>query len=282
MYLVHMTLYIWIDFNEKKHSKRSRKNRSTNNMSQAELTALQAILTLIRAVATHDDIARIALSKHSNWPPLHNLLGLVSCSIDRSLKTDLLLTLAAFGKSKETALELWENLESSQIITTIQSTNALSTVTNDIESEIDQTKSSNAAYPLTQAILELLYTLSTTIVPRNLGGGSRKPGIKPYFNFIVDVIFLKYDRYGIKQFYYVFHRYFINTLHILLHIYRIYNAQKWTVAEKCLKIFDFFIKIYEIDSTDFARMGQNEDEYAQPGFYVLLKMNTNETSEFLK
>lgn len=68
----------------------------------------------------------------------------------------------------------------------------------------------------------------------------------------------------------------------LLYIYRIHNniAQKWIVAEKCLKIFDFLVKTYEIDPTDF--MEQNKDEYAPPGFYILLKMNTNETSEFLK
>lgn len=162
------------------------------NISPQELAGLQAVLAVIRAVATHDDVARIALCEHPSWAPLHMLLGLVSCSIDISLKTDLLLTLAALGKSKETALQLWHNLEASQIITTVQTTNTFSTVPRGIESEIDKTESRNETYPLTQAILELLYTLCSTMMPRQLGAGPRKPGIHPYFNFILESIFLKF------------------------------------------------------------------------------------------
>lgn len=165
-------------------------------MSQTELTSLKAMLAVIRAVAAHEDTARILFSKYLN---LQHFLGLVSSSIDRSLKTDLLLTLVTCIKSEETALELWENLEASQIITTMRSTSAITTITCDIKNEIDQAKS-DEQYALTQAVLELLHTLFTTTMPRNLGDGFRKRGVKPYFNFIVDVIFLKYDRYGIKRF----------------------------------------------------------------------------------
>lgn len=164
------------------------------NINPQELAGLQAVLSVIRAVATHDEVARIALCEHPSWAPLHVLLGLVGCSIDISLKTDLLLTLAALGKSKETAMQLWINLEASQIITTIPSTQAFSR--RGIESEIDKTESRNETYTLTQAVLELLYTLSSTIVPRNLGAGPRKPGIIPYYEFILQSIFLKfYNRY---------------------------------------------------------------------------------------
>lgn len=170
------------------------RSRALNrNISPQELAGLQAVLAVIRAVATHDDVARIALCEHPSWAPLHILLGLVSCSIDISLKTDLLLTLAALSKSKETALQLWVNLEASQIITTIPYNTELPS---SIESEIDKTESRNETYPLTQAILELMYTLSSTIMPRNLGAGPRKSGIHPYFNFVLESIFLIfYNRY---------------------------------------------------------------------------------------
>lgn len=67
-------------------------------------------------------------------------------------------------------------------------------------------------------------------------------------------------------------------------IYRVYKdeSEKWIVAEKCLKMFDFFVKTYEINSADFSAMGQNKDEYPPPGFYIMLEMNTNEKSELLK
>lgn len=169
------------------------RNRALNrNISPQELAGLQAVLAVIKAVATHDEVARIALCEHPTWAPLHILLGLVSCSIDISLKTDLLLTLAALAKSKETAMQLWINLEATQIITTVPTTQAYSTVARGIESEIDKTESRNETYPLTQAILDLLYTLSSTIMPRHLGSGPRKPGIIPYFNFILESIFMKF------------------------------------------------------------------------------------------
>lgn len=224
-----------------------------------ELAGLQAVLAVIRAVATHDEVARIALCEHPSWAPLHILLGLVGCSIDVSLKTDLLLTLAALGKSKETAMQLWLNLEASQIITTVQTTQTFTTVARGIESEIEKTESRNETYPLTQAILELLHTLSCTISPRNLGAGQRKPGIIPYFNFVLESIFLKFSN----------------------RIYKDEN-EKWTIAEKCLKTFDFFVRTYEISPADFPVSGQNQDEYAPPGFYIMLEMNINEKSSFLK
>lgn len=169
------------------------RNRVLNrNINPQEIAGLQAVLSVIRAVATHDEIARIALCEHPSWAPLTILLGLVSCSIVIPLKTDLLLTLAALSKSKETAMQLWINLEASQIISTIQSTNAFRTVARGIESEIDKTESRNETYPLTQAMLELLYTLSSTVLPRNLGAGSRKPGLVPYYNFVLESIFLKF------------------------------------------------------------------------------------------
>lgn len=67
-------------------------------------------------------------------------------------------------------------------------------------------------------------------------------------------------------------------------IYRIYNdeSEKWIVAEKCLKMFDFFVKRYEINPADFLDMGKDTDEYPQPGFYIMLEMNKSEMSEFLK
>lgn len=169
------------------------RNRALNrNINPQEIEGLQAVLGVIRGVAIQDDVARIALCEHPSWNPLQILLGLVSCSIQLSLKTELLLTLAALGKSKETALQLWINLEASQIITTVPTTNAFS-VSRGIESEIDKTESRNETYPLTHAVLDFLYTLSTTVLPRSLGAGPRRAGIYPYYQFVIDTIFLKFN-----------------------------------------------------------------------------------------
>lgn len=52
--------------------------------------------------------------------------GLLSCSITLALKADILTTLTAFAKSKETAALLWNNLEVSQIISTMPTTKVYS------------------------------------------------------------------------------------------------------------------------------------------------------------
>lgn len=97
---------------------------TTRLISPQEMAGLQAVLSVIRAVAGHDEFARIALCDHPNWQPLVVLLGLVGCSVPIPLKTELLLTLSALAKSKQTALQLWQNLETSQIIQTIPNTSA--------------------------------------------------------------------------------------------------------------------------------------------------------------
>lgn len=94
----------------------------SRNINPQEIAGLQAVLQVIRAVASHDGVARIALCEHPSWAPLHVLLGLISCSIIVPLKADLVLTLAALGKSVETAVQLWNTLEASQIISTIPTT----------------------------------------------------------------------------------------------------------------------------------------------------------------
>jgi nuclear pore complex protein Nup205 len=99
------------------------RNRGQCRINPQEIVGLQAVLLVTRTVATYDDVARVALCEHPSWSPLQVLLGLVSCAVSISLKAELIRTLAALGKSKETSLQLWNNLESSQIITTIPTTN---------------------------------------------------------------------------------------------------------------------------------------------------------------
>ncbi|XP_055844433.1 nuclear pore complex protein Nup205 [Episyrphus balteatus] len=218
-------------------------NRSINPQ---EIEGLNAVLCVIRSVATYDEMARVALCEHPNWAPLHVLLGLLSCSVPINLKADILLTLAALGKSKDTAIQLWNNLEASQIIATIPTTNTY--VVCGLEVEIEQNESRNETYPLSQAALELFYTLSSTAVPRNLGGGPRKPGLDPYLTFVIDAVLLKFYNRNYKN-----------------------PAEKWEVGEKCLRLLHYFLKSYEISPADFA---DNREENAPPGYHIMLQLHT--------
>ncbi|KAG8299876.1 hypothetical protein J6590_090527 [Homalodisca vitripennis] len=89
-----------------------------------EIQGLQSVLALVRTVAEHDQMSRLALCENAAWAPLSLLLGLVTCSIQINLKAEMLLTLAALAKSPATAATLWHNLEASQILATVPSTSS--------------------------------------------------------------------------------------------------------------------------------------------------------------
>ncbi|GAB0093387.1 Nuclear pore complex protein Nup205 [Sergentomyia squamirostris] len=224
------------------------RNRAlSRNISPQELMGLQAVLELVRAVARNDEMARIAICEQITWSPLQIMIGLVGCSIIIPLKADLMRTLAALGQSRETALQLWNCLEVSQIIHTIPSTTQFHN--QGIEMEIEQNECRNEVYPLTQTILELLYTLTKTAIPKNLGAGSRKPGLDPYFTFVVDKVFLRFFNRNYKE-----------------------PSELWEIAERCLKILDLFLENYDVNPGDFNQ--ENKMENPHPGFHMMVQMNT--------
>lgn len=183
------------------------------------------------------------------------MLGLISCSIIVPLKANLVLTLAALGKSSETAIQLWNLLETSQVICTVPTTSNFGS--RGIESELEEIESRNETYPLTLAMLELLYTLSSVIVPKSLGAGPRKPGLDPYVTFIIDTVFLKFYNRNYKD-----------------------PQEKWEVAEKCLQLCDIFMRMYEVSPRDFPVNNVTKEENPAPGFHIMLQLHTK--SEFLR
>ncbi|XP_055585632.1 nuclear pore complex protein Nup205-like [Uranotaenia lowii] len=232
------------------------RNRAlSRNINPQEIAGLQAVLQVIRAVANHDEVARVALCEHPNWAPLHVLIGLISCSVVIPLKAELVQTLAALGKSKETALQLWNNLEASQIITTIPTTSSFGN--RGIESELEEIESRNETYPLTLGMLDLLYTLCETGIPKGLGAGPRKPGLDPYITFIIDAVFLRFYNRNYKN-----------------------PAEKWQIAEKSLKLLHAFVKTYTPVAADFPSPNTHREENSPPGFHILLQVNTK--SDFLR
>lgn len=112
-------------------------------------------------------------------------------------------------------------------------------------------------YPLTQAVLDLLYSLVSTAVPKNLGAGPRKPGLDPYVTFIVKTIFLRFYHRNYKD-----------------------PAEKWVIAEKSLKIIEYFIRTYDPNPIDFPSNGVLQDENSPPGYHIMLQINTE--SEMLR
>ena len=216
---------------------------------------MQAVLHVIKTVATHDEVARIALCEQPNYSPIPIMLGLISCSVIITLKANLVLTLAALGRSSETAIQIWNSLETSQIICTVPSVSNFGN--RGIESELEEIESRNETYPLTKAVLELLHTISSVIIPKNLGAGTRKTGLDPYIIFIIETVFLKFYNRNFKD-----------------------PQEKWEVAEKCLQICEMFMRMYDPAPSDFPITHGTNEENPPPGFHITLQLHTK--SEFLR
>ncbi|KAL5274824.1 NUP205 family protein [Megaselia abdita] len=230
------------------------RNKSLNRViNPIEVEGLAAVLSIIKVVARHDENGRIALCEHPNWAPIQVLLGLLGCSVPIMLKAEIILTLSALAKSKETAAQIWISLENSQIISTIPSTNSYNSEAS-LSEEIETNESRNGLYPVSKAILELLYTLTSTCVPKTLGGGTRPPGMDPYVTFIVNTIFLKFISRNYEN-----------------------ESEKWEIGGKCLKILYCFLKNYEMHPDDFSR---TREDNPPPGYHIMVQVQTK--SEILK
>ena len=69
---------------------------------------------------SQDEAARVVMYENQTWLPVASLFGLIGCSVPRSLKADILTTLAAFARSPEIAGSMWHTLESAQVPDPIQ------------------------------------------------------------------------------------------------------------------------------------------------------------------
>ncbi|KAK7605078.1 hypothetical protein V9T40_006936 [Parthenolecanium corni] len=226
-----------------------------------EIQGLQAVLCVIRRIAEFDEASRIAFCENLEWSCVTILLGLVTCSIDVNLKADIILTLAALAKSSEIANIIWRNLETTQIIPTIPTTNNYQP--RGVQAELEEVESKNEEFPLTRAMLTLIDVLVDNPMPRLLGAGSRTPGFDPYLNYILRSVFLRFNSRSYKN-----------------------PSEKWEVGNLCLKLIIKFLNQYEPQVEDFTGiLVQTEDGgkvqvCPHPGFHVMV--NLCSSSEFFR
>ncbi|RZC40322.1 nuclear pore complex protein Nup205 [Asbolus verrucosus] len=224
------------------------RNTYLRGVSPQELEGLHAVLLLMRTIADHDEFSRLALCEHPRWAPLSILLGLVGCSVPIPLKSDLLLTLASLSKSSENAAQMWDNLETSQILVTIPTTSSYAP--RGIQTELDEIESRMEEYPLTKALLKLLDVLTDFGIPRTLGAGPRSPGFDPYLSFIINSVFLKFHTRSYRN-----------------------SSEKWEIADLCLKLFEKFLNQYDPQITDFPKKNISNEFNSPPGYHLMIQMN---------
>ncbi|KAJ8002888.1 hypothetical protein DPEC_G00163630 [Dallia pectoralis] len=197
-------------------------------ITQRELDGLTSFLQLLCTIITWSENARLALCEHPQWTPIVVILGLLQCSVQPVLKGELLLCLAAFGKSPEIASSLWQSLEYTQILQTVHAPGQKQVA--GIEVELNEIESSCEEYPLTRAFCQLISTLIESALPVNLGAGLRAPGFQPYLTFLRDAVFLPFPTRAYRC-----------------------AAEKWEVADAVLEVFHKLLRDYEPQPSDFVQ-----------------------------
>nr|ACI88735.1 RE24713p [Drosophila melanogaster] len=221
------------------------RTRSTPKaITQREAEHLVAVMGIIQAVAEHDEVSRIMICDHPNWQTPQVLLGLVACATPLFLKAEILHTLAALAKSKETARVIWFHLEASQIIPTVPVSRSYAQCS--LLEEMEQIESRSEQYNLTRGILQLLYTLMTTNLPKSLGAGQRTPAYEGYLKSMINSVLLKFYNRAYKV-----------------------PSEKWQVGAQCLKLLYYLLATYRPSAMDFL---ETVDEPPYPGFHVMMQL----------
>ncbi|XP_053982005.1 nuclear pore complex protein Nup205 [Hylaeus volcanicus] len=220
-----------------------------------EVKGLKAVFLVVQVIAKNDEMSRIAICDHPGWKVLPSLIGLVSCGIPIPLKAVLVRTLAALARSPESSSTVWQSLEAAQIISTKPTTSSYQP--RGVQTELEEIESKKDEYPLTRAVLELLDVLTDFPIPRLLGMGQRIPGFDPYLHFIINTVFLKFHTRSYKN-----------------------PAEKWEVAEACLKIFSKLMKQYEPSVEDFTgckmelQSGETTLVNSAPGYHLMTQLHS--------
>nr|XP_012154566.1 PREDICTED: nuclear pore complex protein Nup205 isoform X1 [Megachile rotundata] len=204
-----------------------RQRSHPKGIASEEIKGLEAVLLVVQVIAKNDEMSRIAICDHPGWKVIPSLIGLVSCGIPIPLKAVLIRTLAALARSLESSSTIWQSLEAAQILSTIPTISSYQP--RGVQTELEEIESKKDEYPLTRAMLELLDVLTDYSIPLLLGMGQRSPGLDPYLYFIINTVFLKFHTRSYKN-----------------------PAEKWEVAEACLKIISKLVKQYEPTVEDFT------------------------------
>lgn len=105
-------------------------------------------------------------------------------------------------------------------------------------------------------MLTLLDTLTNHDIPRTLGAGLRQPGFNPYWSFVVNSVFLKFNARAYKN-----------------------PEEKWQICSLCLKLLDKFLTQYEPQASDFGLNNKPAEFDPPPGYNMMLLLTSK--SEFL-
>lgn len=216
-------------------------------LAPQEVDGIVAILKLIQSVAAVESV-RVMMYQNQQWLIVQTLFNLLSCPICTTLKGALMKTIAMFGRSKQLAMSIWQNLEDCQVLVTHTTPKSQTVSYADISNshggafgdsaktqqafgamggiryELEQVESLDHLYPSSCGFVALLHDLivDAKSLPCDLGSGMRHPGPYPYLDFVTQQLFMHYDT---RQYKHESEKYYIasGVLSMYLHMLREYT-----------------------------------------------------------
>jgi nuclear pore complex protein Nup205 len=245
--------------------------RTNRGITQQELQGLLSVIRLVTQISASSEKARMALCEYqranndslinsfnntasnldSNGNSLQFLLfGLLNCPIPIILKGEILQLLSSFSLTPMICVNMWQLLENSQIISTLNCQTGISGFSttsvysrNDIKVELEEIESREETYPLLRGFIHFIKNLIQSMnAPDNLGIGIRPKnsilGFHPYLNFLLNSVFLK-----------LFYRSYKN------------SEEKWCITNNLLEIFYSILINYDVSKEGFQNhlMHQTND-----------------------
>lgn len=184
------------------------------------------------------------------------MFGLLTCPIPTVLKGEIFKILATLSSTPQIAMNMWNLLESSQILQTIPINYPTQMFAkNDIKVELEEIETRDETYPAIKGFLELITSLiNSNDIPENLGVGFRSKdsilGFQPYLQFLIKSVYLK-----------IFYRVYKNT------------KEKWEITNYILDIFHLIISKFEIISPDnVINPNQYKSIVSSPGYTLLYEL----------
>ncbi|KAF8928220.1 hypothetical protein BGZ58_009810 [Dissophora ornata] len=241
-----------------------------------EEALLKSFLRLLSVVAQYSAIARTAMNDSKQYQVIHSLFRFFICPISVDLKACILDAVAAFATPSalgyDTASLVWEYLEQARVlpksyiaplpeqavpagdrapVTTTSPRQEHANLDSGIGYDVEEIEAANEAFPETIAFVRLLSTLvqvplnpeellsgGSPSIPTKLGSNYRQPGVIPYVQFVLDVIFVK----------------------ALSRPYRIAN-EKWKVIDACLSFVERCLLSFDIGSFVLGESSKKDQDH---------------------
>ena len=219
-----------------------RSSRQVRAITPQELEGLVSVLQLMAAVATHDETARVELGTRSSYSPIELCVGLLTCRVPMSLKTQLIRVLTAFSISPSIAMTVWQCLEAAAIVPSNSGAPGYSS--QGIRQDIEEVESSAEEFPLSQSFINLLIQLVESGVPGQLNTSARSQSFTSYISLVIQHIFIPHDSRTYRR-----------------------AEEKWKIALLCCKLFHKLVLDYKPVSKDSTQQASS-----QSGYQIMIDM----------